>query len=195
VTQKPGASEDPRVQRTRKLILEAFIALTVERGFAAVTVRDITERATINRSTFYRYYLDKYALLDALTGEELEDDAAAEGDDEEEHPGPVRLLRRVRQHADFYRVMLGTKGDPYFADLFRQNTEKRFRSWLQGQDDPNAPPLDLRVRYVSYAGVGAILWWLEQTPEISPEQLARWLSQLSLSIMGPFAKGKAGQSQ
>jgi AcrR family transcriptional regulator len=190
MTHKPEQSEDPRVQRTRKLIQEAFIALTVERGFAAVTVRDITERAMINRSTFYRYYLDKYDLLDAFANQVLGDEAAADGEEAGEHPGPVRLLRRVRQHADFYRVMLGTKGDPYFADLFRQNTEKRFRSWLQGNDDPNAPPLDLRVRYVAYAGVGAILWWLEQAPETSPEQLARWLSQLSLSIMGPFVKGK-----
>ncbi|HEX2906841.1 MAG TPA: TetR family transcriptional regulator, partial [Phototrophicaceae bacterium] len=62
--QKLTENEDLRVRRTRKLLQQALIELTVEKGFAAVTVRDITERAMVNRSTFYRHYLDKYELLD-----------------------------------------------------------------------------------------------------------------------------------
>ena len=53
-----------RVRRTRKLLQQALIEGTVEKGFAALTVRDITERAMVNRSTFYRHYLDKYDLLE-----------------------------------------------------------------------------------------------------------------------------------
>lgn len=181
-------TEDRRVQRTRRQILAAFIALTAERGFAAVTVRDITERAEVNRSTFYRYYLDKYDLLDAIANQEFNTEETEEEGTYDEHPGPVQLLRLVRQHADFYRTMLGTRGDPYFTERFRQNTERRFRSWLQGADDPARPPLDLRLSYVSYAGVGAIMWWLEHGQDTSPEQLASWLSQLTLSIMGSFTK-------
>jgi AcrR family transcriptional regulator len=37
---------DPRVRRTRKLIVDAFLALLAERGFRAVNVQDIAERAT-----------------------------------------------------------------------------------------------------------------------------------------------------
>src|SRR5512142_1370901 len=55
---------DLRVQRTRKLIVEALIELTIEKGFAAVTVQDIVKRAGINRATFYRHYQDKFDLLD-----------------------------------------------------------------------------------------------------------------------------------
>src|SRR5258708_1039661 len=63
LAQKLAQKEDLRVQRTRKLLQQALIELTVEMGFAAVTVRDITRRAMVNRSTFYRHYLDKYDLL------------------------------------------------------------------------------------------------------------------------------------
>ncbi|MBZ0292889.1 MAG: TetR/AcrR family transcriptional regulator, partial [Anaerolineae bacterium] len=52
--------EDLRVRRTRKLLQQALIELTVERGFSEITVGDIAERAMGNRSTFYRHYLDKY---------------------------------------------------------------------------------------------------------------------------------------
>lgn len=66
---KSEAIEDLRVRRTRKLLQQAFIECTIEKGFAALTVRDITERAMVNRSTFYRHYLDKYDLLEQYLNE------------------------------------------------------------------------------------------------------------------------------
>jgi AcrR family transcriptional regulator len=54
---------DPRVKRTRTAIQEAFEALMRERGYAAVTVHDITSRAEINRATFYAHYQDKSELF------------------------------------------------------------------------------------------------------------------------------------
>ena len=55
---------DPRVRRTRLLLEQAFMSLLEEKGFQAVTVQDITERAGVNRATFYAHFTDKYALLD-----------------------------------------------------------------------------------------------------------------------------------
>src|SRR5512141_1527903 len=55
---------DPRVKRTRALLEQAFMALAQEKGFQALTVQDITERAGVNRATFYAHFPDKYALLD-----------------------------------------------------------------------------------------------------------------------------------
>lgn len=55
---------DPRVKRTRQMIEEAFDSLILEKGFTGVSVQDLTERAGINRATFYAHFPDKYALLD-----------------------------------------------------------------------------------------------------------------------------------
>jgi AcrR family transcriptional regulator len=55
---------DPRVKRTRSLILEAFGELLAEKNFEAISVQDLTDRAEINRATFYAHFQDKYALLD-----------------------------------------------------------------------------------------------------------------------------------
>ncbi|MCA1899704.1 MAG: TetR/AcrR family transcriptional regulator [Chloroflexi bacterium] len=54
---------DPRVKRTRSLIRQAFSELLAEKGFGALSVQDIAERAEINRATFYAHYPDKFALL------------------------------------------------------------------------------------------------------------------------------------
>ena len=55
---------DPRVKRTRHMIEQAFMELVKEKGFQSISVQDITERAGINRATFYAHFPDKFALLE-----------------------------------------------------------------------------------------------------------------------------------
>ena len=55
---------DPRVKRTRILILQSFSKLLAEKGFESISVQDVTDKAEINRATFYKHFPDKYALLD-----------------------------------------------------------------------------------------------------------------------------------
>ena len=55
---------DPRVKRTRSLILQAFYDLLAKKNFEAISVQDVTDKAQINRATFYAHFPDKYALLD-----------------------------------------------------------------------------------------------------------------------------------
>ena len=54
---------DLRVVRTRKLIRQAVVELTLEHGPSKLTVTGICRRAGINRSTFYRHYEGKLDLL------------------------------------------------------------------------------------------------------------------------------------
>lgn len=55
---------DKRVIRTRKLLSDAFLELMRTKEFQQITVQDITDRADINRATFYAHFTDKYALFD-----------------------------------------------------------------------------------------------------------------------------------
>src|SRR3954452_8603828 len=55
--------EDRRIQRTRQLLLQALFSLIQEKGFDAVTVQDIIDRANVGRSTFYVHFVDKEDLL------------------------------------------------------------------------------------------------------------------------------------
>ena len=193
--QNSEVQEDLRVVRTRKLLQQALFELTVEKGFAAVTVSDIAERAMVNRSTFYRHYLDKYELLnqylDELQAQTSNAAMLAEKSSkstlEKVPSGLLVLIKHVQEYADFYRVMLGQNGDQMFTERFRQMAEKRYRylfSQFGGEEDPKAPPVDMKLSYISCAGVGAILWWLENDQPCTAEQLAIWLGQLSMTSAG-----------
>jgi AcrR family transcriptional regulator len=69
---RSGNAADPRVKRTRGLIERAFEELLGEKGFQALTVQDIADRATVNRATFYAHFEDKYALLDSYIRESFQ---------------------------------------------------------------------------------------------------------------------------
>lgn len=181
--------EDLRIQKTRDLLQQAVFALTVEKGFAAVTVRDIAQRARVNRSTFYRHYLDKHDLLrqylDALEAEIVQ--AAAAPASDAVPAGLFLLIKQVQAHADFFRIMLGENGDQAFTHRFRQLAQNRYRLLFErvgSASDPTAPPIEMTLSYISYAGVGAILWWLEHQQPSSPEALAQWLRELNMNAAG-----------
>lgn len=56
---------DPRIVRTRKLLLTSFKELLDEEGAVRnVSVQSIADRAGVNRVTFYAHFTDKYELLD-----------------------------------------------------------------------------------------------------------------------------------
>ena len=52
------------VARTKQQIRSAFQALAQERRFDEIRVREIAKQASINRSTFYAHFADKYALFE-----------------------------------------------------------------------------------------------------------------------------------
>jgi AcrR family transcriptional regulator len=62
---------DRRIERTRQMLRQAFIEVVREKGFAATSIQDITERANVNRGTFYLHFSDKYMLLDAHIREDF----------------------------------------------------------------------------------------------------------------------------
>ncbi|HEX2623527.1 MAG TPA: TetR/AcrR family transcriptional regulator [Phototrophicaceae bacterium] len=60
-----------RVRETRQLLQQAFIELVQEKGFTAITIQELTERADVNRGTFYIHFADKYMLIDQLIREQF----------------------------------------------------------------------------------------------------------------------------
>jgi len=60
---------DRRIGRTRQVLKEGFLAVMREKGFASVSVKDIADRANVNRGTFYIHYPDKYMLLEEIVRE------------------------------------------------------------------------------------------------------------------------------
>ncbi len=65
-----ATTADRRIERTRSSVLAAFRALLFERGYDAISVREVIERANVGRSTFYEHFANKeealYATLEPV---------------------------------------------------------------------------------------------------------------------------------
>lgn len=132
-------SADLRVRRTQKLIREALIGLIEERSFDAITVGEIAERAMVSRAAFYRYYQDKYDLVEKLFEEMLHivqhdiepirkeaisnlnpESAWADlfGRVAESQPTPkawIYMFEHIASHERLYRALLGKRGSAAIA--------------------------------------------------------------------------------
>jgi len=175
-----------------------MIALMNEKGFEHVTVRDITQRAEINRATFYRHYVDKYELLDTIVENRLAEFTAAISlpsdftfedlslDPETPPSSFIRLFEHIAQHAVFYRLMLSDKGIPGFAGRMEQIIRKSFYHRLQlAEHDSHSvrTPMELVARYATSAHLGLMTYWLEAGMPYTPTYMALQLKRLHM--LGP----------
>src|ERR1700685_2576201 len=64
---------DPRILRSRRMLMEALARLLSKREFEDLSVQEISDEATLNRATFYLHYPDKNALLHAMTESRFRD--------------------------------------------------------------------------------------------------------------------------
>jgi AcrR family transcriptional regulator len=70
---------DPRVLRSRLMLMEALLRLLTRKEFDDISIQEIADEATLNRATFYLHYPDKNALLQAMTATRFRDLIARRG--------------------------------------------------------------------------------------------------------------------
>src|SRR6201999_1604464 len=70
---------DPRVLRSRQMLMEALLRLLNRKEFDDISIQEIADEATLNRATFYLHYPDKNALLQAMTSSRFRDLIARRG--------------------------------------------------------------------------------------------------------------------
>ena len=174
---------DPRVIRTRQLLRDALVSLIAEKGFDAITVQDIADRATLNRATFYLHYQDKHDLLIKSLHDAIDELMADIGPTEENaqliFDGPqrpiVQVFHHVAQHARFFQVMMGAEGVPSFIAGVRDYMAAITLHWLtvvQPAPEKSIVPLEIVANSLSWSLLGVLIWWLDHDLPQSPEYMA-----------------------
>jgi AcrR family transcriptional regulator len=162
---------DPRVKRTRKLIVDAFFSLMAEKSFHAISVQDIAERATVNRATFYLHFEDKYALMDWVVRNQFREALT-----ERLGPAPRFSLDHLRLLVVTVCEFLGqfqghcAPGDrsvePQMEVKVQEELETFMRSWLRQVplasvqvDGPDGGARERLASLLSWAIFGAGVEW------------------------------------
>ncbi|MFF5253997.1 TetR/AcrR family transcriptional regulator [Streptomyces leeuwenhoekii] len=184
-------AEDRRTRRSRRALAAALVELVLERGFTALTVEDITERADVARATFYAHFRDKEDLFARVTSDLLaelgERLAPAVADSAVGFTGkPVlEMLRHAREERDLYRIVLRGEGDgkplQMFVDACARATAGEFRA--RAERNAVQPRIDPELLARVWVGeqVAVLRWWVEQdTPALPAEEVVRMLLDLAM---------------
>jgi AcrR family transcriptional regulator len=189
------AKPDRRVQRTRELLQRALIELINERGYDAITIQDIVDRANVGRTTFYAHYNSKEDLFigcheaivsefrsgpfhpHPLSREELLSPEAP--------PGMISAYR----HLDDARARLS----PIFQGKDGPLILRRIRDWSAQEIEANlraafaeadsAIPFDVLAIYLAGAQIALVQWWLEKRRPYTPESLAQTFHRLQCAAV------------
>ncbi len=164
--------QDRRVKRTQNLLAKALIALTLEKGYEAVTIRDITEHADVGYATFFRHYRDKDALLldvlEVVLGELM--DLLPPSPDADPATVGTLIFRYVQRQSEVCRVLLGSRGSTTLVQrIIEAGTESVMR-----QHAPLAGavvPMEIAAYHLVAATLALIQWWLEHEMPYPPERM------------------------
>jgi AcrR family transcriptional regulator len=183
---------DRRQARTKLLLYKALMELIEEKGVDGVTVTDISNRADLNRGTFYLHYRDVADMLDQMKDEAFEHirttmqlldprELMEYARKDEPYPSIVRIFEEVAKHADFFRVMFGPKGDlAYiirFKELMQTHIFNKLSYWIPNEENRRVP-LNYLIAYMSSANLGVLLHWIESGMKQSPYELGLMMTRL-----------------
>ncbi len=166
-----GSSSDPRVQRTRQLLLQAFIILVQEKKHIhSISVQEIATQARVNRATFYAHFEDKYALVESWMREKFQ----------------RSLARQIPASSILQRETL------HQLILVVFNFLAFMRQYMKPSDQQFEPLYEIALQHELYT---LLLRWLKQAPSELPfpeETLESTAQVISWAIFGPAAQWSRG---
>ncbi|WP_142669913.1 TetR/AcrR family transcriptional regulator [Alteribacter lacisalsi] len=186
---------DRRVRRTKERILETLAVLIEEKGLNGVTVKDLTERADINRGTFYLHYQDKYDLLEKSESALIREigrisaginytDPAIWDESTAPPEAAAAYFACLKQHGSFLKAIMGPKGDPAFQDKLKKLMIDNIKK-AAGNQLPAT--FEYLTAFMVSAHLGVVQHWLETGMKEAPKEMAALL--VSMNKSGPLKAG------
>jgi len=179
--------------RSRESIRRAYAELIHEKGTTNLTVKELVERADVNRSTFYAHYQDINAVL-----REIEEDVvqkmfafldASEHNELLNNPLPflMRIGTELEGNRNYYRLLLETNGSSTFTqklkDVFleRMLTDRNAFSKVSRQRE-----FLICMNLLAGGGVGLCCDWITGKIDMPMQELANIINDIAMNMMKQF---------
>lgn len=186
-----SVTEDRRVRKTKKAMYDALASLLREKPLKAISVREIAEKADINRGTFYLHYRDVYDMVEQLQNEIFEKFNDIVGhyepkkDADELFPLLVELFELLKDHAELARVLIGKNGDAAFVDRLKSVIrEKCFTNAQKAFGISDDERFGYFYHYIVSGCIGIFGAWLGGGQRETPLEMARLTEKMIMTGAG-----------
>ncbi|MDZ7936845.1 MAG: TetR/AcrR family transcriptional regulator [Rhodoferax sp.] len=182
---------DRRVQKTLLALHRALIALILEKGYDAITIKDIIDRANVGRSTFYAHYTDKGQLLASGLIDLGKALSAHQKAERVKHKGAavpfsfsLPLFKHAQEYKDVYRAMLGRQAGAVVAGHLRDVLTELVTDDLTMSTPRTSPvtvPTEALIQFIVGAVMSMLTWWVDEPTGLGADEVDMVFRQLTLA--------------
>jgi len=190
---------DRRIERTEQLLRAALFELIEEKGFEALTVQDIIDRANIGRATFYTHFDNKEDLL--LSGlDQLQEELKQLQREVHARSGKLEdrilvfsyeVFAHTEQHRRLFHALsadntgfaIQRTWQKILLDLVREDLKAAFP-----KQEYSSEQSEVLVRFIAGAFFGVLIWWLEGSTPLSAREIDAMFHKLTVPVVTMAAR-------
>ena len=175
-------------QTTKQKIIDTFCELYIDKPIEKISIKEITNKANCNRSTFYQYFSDIYELLTSIEDELL---LYIKTGLEKENSSAEDTLKNALQCLDepkymlIFRALLGDHGNGHFLERLKKEffQDKMELDYLK--NDSLTPYL---IEFQITTSFSLFRLWVQRNKDLSFEEFFQLTDALYRNGAAPYFK-------
>ena len=178
-------TQDRRIKRTKMLLQNALVDLMLEKAVGKISVTELTQKADVNRSTFYLHYLDIYDMLEQMENEFVETIQGFFHDFFTPLPTSmpltlfVNISEWLEQDKEYYVKLLRGSASGYIFEELESRIRDEFLTLLYLIFlDEESLDLRTRVNFTVSGTVGVLRMWVMEGGNISLVELSETIDDI-----------------
>ena len=178
-------TQDRRIKRTKMELQNALVDLMLEKAVGKISVKELTQKADVNRSTFYLHYLDIYDMLEQMENEFVETIQGFFHDFFTPLPTSmpltlfVNISEWLEQDKEYYVKLLRGSASGYIFEELESRIRDEFLTLLYLIFlDEESLDLRTRVNFTVSGTVGVLRMWVMEGGNISLVELSETIDDI-----------------
>jgi len=174
---------DRRSQRTRQALGDALVELMTEKGYDAISIKDIIERANVGRSTFYSHYADKDELfvrqmdrvIDLMIQQTPSDARAG-------NPffPSLGLFQHIQEQWKIFKSHAWGTGIDVLTKRMQKSLSEKIEGRLLASGQTFEVPVTVIANFLAGSFLAMLRWWMDNKMSYTPEQMDEMFRKLAL---------------
>lgn len=173
---------EKKTELTKKQLKEALIKLLNEENFEKITISELTHEALVTRSTFYRYYDDKYELLSEIENEMIDfiKNGRIQTIEERGHDNMFTiesvedLFKSLESKSNIIKGLLVNEGVFSFEMKLKKTIDERL-TFIQGKKNQSTAKFELAKNYLLSLFITTFKYWAVHREDTDIKEISQFV--------------------